>query len=83
MKFQAMTRRAEGVDSYASGKSVSPTQSLINVLSGILSLLGAVVLILLLKEGSFTQAGALLDQGLTKAVEGIAIVIGFVRGLIG
>ncbi|OYW83103.1 MAG: hypothetical protein B7Z26_01470 [Asticcacaulis sp. 32-58-5] len=83
MKFQIITRRAEGVDSYASNRAVSPTQSLINVLSALLSLLGAVVLILLLKEGSFTRAGAFMDLGLTKVVEGIAVVIGFVRGLIG
>ncbi|ESQ86804.1 hypothetical protein ABAC460_22395 [Asticcacaulis sp. AC460] len=62
MKFPQITRAPEGLTSYAKVKRARPVQTLITVVEALLSLVGVAVLILWAWQGSFAEAGALVDK---------------------
>lgn len=64
MKFSSPVRAPEGLNSYAKVNRVRPVQTAINVIEALLSLLGVVVLILLIRYHSFEKAGLVLDQAI-------------------
>ncbi len=65
----------EGLSSYARVSRVRPLHLLITVVEGLLGLLGVVVLILVLRYGSFEKAGLCLDQSIAGAVSYITKLI--------
>ena len=67
-------RAPEGLTSYARVSRVRPLHLAINLFEGLLALMGVVVLILLIRYGSFEKAGLAIDGG-------IDAVRGFVTGL--
>ena len=71
MKFSSPVRAPEGLNSYAKVNRVRPLHLLINLVEALLSLLGVVVLILLIRYGSFEKAGAAIDQSLGCVHQGI------------
>ena len=63
-------RAPEGLTSYAKAPRIRPLHLLITVLEGLFGLMGVVVLILLIRYGSFEKAGAAAD-GAISAVTGL------------
>ncbi|WP_443748845.1 hypothetical protein [Asticcacaulis solisilvae] len=64
MKFPSPLRAPEGLTSYARTSRVRPVHLAINLFEGLLALLGVVVLILLIRYGSFEKAGLAIDGGI-------------------
>jgi len=64
MKFSSPLRAPEGLTSYARVSRVRPLHLAINLFEGLLALLGVVVLILLIRYGSFEKAGLAIDGGI-------------------
>ncbi len=64
MKFSSPLRAPEGLSSYARAPRVRPVHLLINIFEALLALLGVVMLILLVRYGSFEKAGAAIDGGI-------------------
>lgn len=64
MKFSSPVQSAEGLTSYAKIKRIRPWSVALNILEGLLGLLGVVVLILVIRAGSFEKAGLIIDQSL-------------------
>lgn len=64
MKFSSPLRAPEGLTSYARVSRVRPLHLVINLFEGLLALLGVVVLILLIRYGSFEKAGLAIDGGI-------------------
>ena len=62
MKFSSPVRAPEGLNSYAKVNRVRPVHLIINLVEALLSLLGVIVLILLIRYGSFEKAGAAIDH---------------------
>lgn len=58
----------EGLSSYARVSRVRPFHLLITIVEGLLGLLGVVVLILLVRYGSFEKAGHAADGAIACAV---------------
>ncbi len=54
----------EGLSSYARVNRVRPLHLLITVAEGLLGLLGVVLLILVVRYGSFEKAGQAMDKGI-------------------
>ncbi|EGF92165.1 hypothetical protein ABI_05980 [Asticcacaulis biprosthecium C19] len=75
MKFLQITRAPEGLTSYAKVNRARPVQTLITVVEALLSLVGVAVLILWAWQGSFGEAGAMVDKS-------IACAWGWAAGLI-
>jgi hypothetical protein len=67
---------SEGLDTYVSQKHFHPLHSLVSVLEAALMLAGAVLLLLVVSQGSFAGAGEKIDQILHSGSA-------FVSGLIG
>ncbi len=61
MKFSSPFCAPEGLTSYARASRVRPLHLAINLFEGLLALLGVVVLILLIRYGSFEKAGLAID----------------------
>ncbi len=64
MRFSNPLRAPEGLSSYARVSRVRPVHLLINLFEALLALLGVVILILLIRYGSFEKAGAAIDGGI-------------------
>ncbi len=64
MKFSSPLRAPEGLSSYARVSRVRPVHLLINLFEALLALMGVVVLILLVRYGSFEKAGHAIDAGI-------------------
>jgi len=64
MKFSQPVRAAEGLTSYAKVKRVRPVHLAINIAEALLGLVGVVMLILVVRYGSFEKAGAAVDHSL-------------------
>jgi hypothetical protein len=64
MKFPGPVHAPEGLNSYAKVNRVRPVQTAINIVEALLSLLGVVVLILVIRYHSFEKAGLVIDQAL-------------------
>lgn len=62
MKFSSPVRAPEGLNSYAKVNRIRPVHLIINLVEALLSLLGVIVLILLIRYGSFEKAGAAIDH---------------------
>ncbi|MEI9903143.1 MAG: hypothetical protein WDN06_03530 [Asticcacaulis sp.] len=58
----------EGLSSYAKVNRVRPFHLLLTLVEGLLGLLGVVVLILLIRYGSFEKAGHAMDGAISCAV---------------
>jgi len=72
MKFPSPLRAPEGLATYAKVRRVRPVQTLINIVEALLSLLGVVILILVVRYGSFEKAGLTLDQSVGCVISAIA-----------
>jgi len=64
MKFSEPVRAAEGLTSYARVKRLQSGPLLLSIVEGLLGLVGVVVLILVIRYGSFEKAGLTIDQGI-------------------
>lgn len=64
MKFSSPVRAPEGLNSYAKVNRVRPVHTAITVIEALLSLIGVVVLILVIRYHSFEKAGLVIDQAL-------------------
>ena len=62
MKFSQPVRAPEGLSTYAKVSRVRPAHLFITVLEALLALVGVVVLILLVRYGSFEAAGRAMDR---------------------
>jgi hypothetical protein len=71
MKFSEPVRAPEGLNTYAKVNRVRPAHMLVTVLEALLALLGVVVLVLLVRYGSFEAAGRAID-GAVGCVHGYA-----------
>ena len=63
MKFSEPVRAAEGLTSYAKVKRIQWGPLILSIVEGLLGLVGVVVLILVIRYGSFEKAGLTIDQG--------------------
>jgi hypothetical protein len=61
MKFSQPVRAPEGLNTYAKVSRIRPVHLLVTVLEALLALMGVVVLVLLVRYGSFEAAGRALD----------------------
>lgn len=61
MKFSEPVRAPEGLNTYAKVNRVRPVHLLITVFEALLALLGVIVLVLLVRYGSFEAAGRAID----------------------
>lgn len=61
MKFSEPVRAPEGLSTYARVNRVRPVHLLITVFEALLALLGVIVLVLLVRYGSFEAAGRAID----------------------
>jgi hypothetical protein len=75
MKFSKPVRAAEGLTSYAKVKRIQWGPLILSIVEGLLGLVGVVVLILVVRYGSFEKAGLTIDQS-------IACVKTWVQGLV-
>ena len=64
MKFSEPVRAAEGLTSYAKVKRIQWGPLLLSIVEGLLGLVGVVVLILVIRYGSFERAGLTIDQAI-------------------
>ena len=67
MKFSQPVRASEGqggLTSYAKVRKLKPGQLILNIVEALLGLVGVVLLILVIRYGSFEKAGAAIDQGI-------------------
>jgi len=75
MKFSQPVRAAEGLTSYAKVRRIQWGPLILSIVEGLLGLVGVVVLILVIRYGSFEKAGLTIDQA-------IGCVTTFARDLI-
>lgn len=75
MKFSSPVQSAEGLTSYARVNRIRPWSVALNILEGLLGLLGVVVLILVIRAGSFEKAGLIIDQTLGSVTNSIEKLI--------
>ncbi|MBP2160065.1 MULTISPECIES: hypothetical protein [Asticcacaulis] len=61
MKFSQPVHAPEGLNTYAKVNRVRPVHMLITVFEALLALLGVIVLVLLVRYGSFEAAGRAID----------------------
>ncbi len=71
MKFSEPVRAAEGLTSYARVKRVQWGPLILSIVEGLLGLVGVVVLILVIRYGSFETAGLTIDQGVAAVKTGV------------
>jgi len=64
MTFSEPVRAAEGLTSYARVRRLQWGPLLLNIVEGLLGLVGVIVLILVIRYGSFEKAGLTIDQGI-------------------
>ncbi len=64
MKFSEPVRAAEGLTSYAKVKRIQWGPLVLSIIEGLLGLVGVVVLILVIRYGSFEKAGLAIDNGI-------------------
>lgn len=72
MKFSEPVRVAEGLTSYAKVKRIQWGPLILSIVEGLLGLVGVVVLILVIRYGSFEKAGLAIDQGIAGVKTGMA-----------
>ncbi len=65
MKFSEPVRAAEGLTSYAKVKRIQWGPLILSIVEGLLGLVGVVVLILVIRYGSFEKAGLTIDQAIS------------------
>jgi hypothetical protein len=75
MKFSEPVRVAEGLTSYAKVKRIQWGPLILSIVEGLLGLVGVVVLILVIRYGSFEKAGLAIDQGIAGVKTGMAALI--------
>jgi hypothetical protein len=75
MKFSEPVRVAEGLTSYAKVKRIQWGPLILSIVEGLLGLVGVVVLILVIRYGSFEKAGLAIDQGITGVKTGMTALI--------
>ena len=75
MKFSEPVRAAEGLTSYAKVKRIQWGPLILSIVEGLLGLVGVVVLILVIRYGSFEKAGLAIDQGIAGVKTGMAALI--------
>lgn len=75
MKFSEPVRVAEGLTSYAKVKRIQWGPLILSIVEGLLGLVGVVVLILVIRYGSFEKAGLAIDQGVAGVKTGMAALI--------
>lgn len=61
MKFSQPVRAPEGLNTYARVNRFRPTHLLVTILEAVLALLGVIILVLLVRHGSFEAAGRAMD----------------------
>jgi hypothetical protein len=76
MKFSQPVRAPEGLNTYAKVSRVRPGHLLVTVLEASLALLGVVVLVLLVRYGSFEAAGRALDGAVACVHDSAAKLLG-------
>jgi hypothetical protein len=76
MKFSQPVRAPEGLNTYAKASRIRPVHMLITVLEALLALLGVIVLILLVRYGSFEAAGRAIDGAVCCVHESAAKLLG-------
>jgi len=64
MKFSEPVRAAEGLTSYAKVKRIQWGPLILSIVEGLLGLVGVVLLILVIRYGSFEKAGLTIDQAI-------------------
>ncbi len=64
MKFSEPVRSAESLTSYARVKRIQWGPLILSIIEGLLGLVGVVVLILVIRYGSFEKAGLTIDQAI-------------------
>ena len=64
MKFSQPVRAAEGLTSYAKVRRIQWGPLILSIVEGLLGLVGVVVLILVIRYGSFEKAGLTIDQAI-------------------
>lgn len=76
MKFSSPVHAPEGLNTYAKVNRVRPLHLLVTFLEALLALLGVIVLVLLVRYGSFEKAGAAIDHAVACVHDGAAKLIG-------
>ena len=76
MKFSQPVHAPEGLSTYAKVSRVRPAHLLVTVLEAFLALLGVVVLVLLVRYGSFEAAGRALDGSVDCVHQHVAGLLG-------
>lgn len=74
MKFSEPVHTAEGLTSYVRVRGVQWGPLILSIVEGLFGLVGVVVLILVIRYGSFEKAGLTIDQGIASfktAVQGV------------
>jgi hypothetical protein len=64
MKFPEPVRAAEGLTSYAKVRRVQWGPLILSIVEGLLGMVGVVLIILVIRDGSFEKAGLAIDQGI-------------------
>ena len=64
MTFSEPVRAAEGLTSYAKVRRIQWGPLILSIVEGLLGLVGVVVLILVIRYGSFEKAGLTIDQAI-------------------
>ncbi len=64
MTFSQPVRAAEGLTSYTKVKRIQWGPLILSIVEGLLGLVGVVMLILVIRYGSFEKAGLAIDQGI-------------------